>query len=368
MNSQDALAEALRNGVGWEAAMARAVEADGTGVSIVDSWMAEVGPERIPYTFQPGGSFILDESDLPSAWWGSGESVLAACGESLVIAGPMGTGKSTLGQQLALGRAGFDEYADLLGFPIMPSADRVLYLAMDRPRQIARSLRRMVGDAWRAQLDERVLVWKGPPPHDLAKHPSVLTRMAEDAGADMVVVDSLKDAAVGLTDDEVGSGYNRARQHALRAGVELLELHHVRKVTGGKTKTAPTLDDIYGSTWLTAGAGSVLLLDGVAGDPIVGVHHVKQPLAEVGPLRIIHDGESGRSTVWESADLVSIATATGTLSALDAAKAMFETDKPTPAEKEKARRRLDQLVRSGSLSIVDGGDKAANRPRLWGAA
>lgn len=61
-------------------------------------------PERTPYTFRPAGSFILDESALPAAWWGAGESVLAACGESLIIAGPQGTGKSTIAQQLALGR------------------------------------------------------------------------------------------------------------------------------------------------------------------------------------------------------------------------------------------------------------------------
>lgn len=326
------------------------------------------GEARRAYTFRPAGAFILDESALPAAWWGAGESVLAACGESLIIAGPQGTGKSTIAQQLALGRAGFPEYADLFGYPIRPGGGRVLYLAMDRPRQVARSFRRMVGDSWRAELDAKVSVWAGPPPYDLAKHPSVLTRMAEDAGADLVVVDSLKDAAVGLTDDEVGAGYNRARQHALRAGVELLELHHSRKASGGVTREHLTLDDVYGSTWISSGAGSVLLLNGAAGDPIVKVHHVKQPLSEVGPLRIVHDAESGRSTIFHATDLVAMAKASGGLSALDAARAMFETDKPDAAAKEKARRRLDALTRSGSLIVLDEGDKATSRPRLWGAA
>lgn len=100
---------------------------------------------------------------------------------------------------------------------------------MDRPKQIARSFRRMVGDAWRAELDARLTVWPGPPPYDIAKYPALLLKLAREAGADTVVVDSLKDAAVGISDDDVGAGYNRARQLALVEGVQLVELHHLRK-------------------------------------------------------------------------------------------------------------------------------------------
>jgi hypothetical protein len=38
-------------------------------------------------------------------------------------------------------------------------------------------------------------------------------------------------------------------------------------------------------TWLTSGAGSVILLNGQPGDPIVSLHHLKQPAAAVGPLQ-----------------------------------------------------------------------------------
>lgn len=333
-------------------------------------WGASAGdddPGRRQFTFHPAGAFILDTAKLPAAWWGAGSGCLATYGEALMIAGPQGTGKSTVAQQLALGRAGFGEYADLLGFPITPGRRRVLYLAMDRPRQIARGMARMVGTAWRDDLDDRLSVWVGPPPYDLAKHPSVLLALAEAADADTVVVDSIKDAAIGISDDEVGAGFNRARQAALAAGVELIEVHHTRKALNGGRTSAPTIDDIYGSTWLTSGAGSVLLLGGAAGDPIVTMHQVKQPADEVGPLKVIHDAETGRSTVWHAADLASLARVRP-LTALDAASALFETDKPTPAEREKARRRLDQLTRAGRLTVVDDGDQAAGRPRLWGAA
>ncbi len=235
------------------------------------------------YAFVPGGSFILDTSPDPEPLWGSGTEVLLAEGEALIIAGGQGLGKTTLAQQLTLGRCGFGEYADLLGWPIKPGAQRTLYLAMDRPNQASRSFRRMVGEQWRADLDDRLVVWRGPPPADLARYTGLLLDLCRRAAADTVVVDSLKDAAIGLTDDEVGAGYNRARQTAIAAGVEVVELHHNRKASNtGKRVVA--IDDLYGSTWLTSGVGSVLLLTGAPGDPIVNLQQLKQPADEVGPL------------------------------------------------------------------------------------
>jgi hypothetical protein len=47
--------------------------------------------------------------------------VLSADGEALINSGPQGVGKTTLTQQLGLGRCGFEEYAELLGFRIIPA-------------------------------------------------------------------------------------------------------------------------------------------------------------------------------------------------------------------------------------------------------
>jgi hypothetical protein len=326
------------------------------------------GQEAEPvYQFIRGGSFILDTDPDPQPIWGTGSEVLQADGESLVIAGRQGLGKTALTQQLVLGRCGFEEYSTLLGFPIVPGNGPVLYLAMDRPRQIARSFRRMVGEAWRAELDERLVVWPGPPPQDLAQYPALLTRLSQQARADTVVVDSMKDAAVGLSDDEVGARYNRARQLALVEGVQVIEPHHLRKAPSAKAGAPIDLDDLYGSTWLTAGAGSVILLTGNPGDPIVGLQHLKKPNETVGPFKIIHHWETGRSTLWHAADLVLLARQPAGITAADAARAMYDTDKPEPNEKEKARRRLESLARSGLLEVIDQGDQAANKPRRWGA-
>jgi AAA domain len=263
-----------------------------------------------------------------------GETAIRCSGptESLVIDGPQGVGKITLAQQLALGRAGFDEHTKLLGIPIIPGQRRVLYLAMDRPKQAARSFRRMVGDAWRTELDDRLSVWQGPQPYDLARHTSLLLQLCIDADADTAIVDSLKDAAIGLTDDEVGAGYNRARQTAIAAGVQVLELHHNRKVMAAAKTERPRIDDVYGSVWLTSGAGSVILLNGNPGDPIVGLRHLKQPASEVGPFKIIHEAETGQSQIWQEPDLALLAAQPDEVTANDMAKALFETHKPTAGD------------------------------------
>jgi len=117
-----------------------------------------------------------------------------------------------------------------------------------------------------------------------------------------VVIDSLKDAAIGLADDEVGAALNRAMQTALAEGVQVLALHHQRKGTNGHKPR--TLEDLYGSTWISAGAGSVVLLWGSAGDAIVELVHLKQPGAPVGPLKIEHDALAGTSEVVAGFDLL----------------------------------------------------------------
>lgn len=313
----------------------------------------------------PGGSFVLDIPDAIPAVWGEGTKVVWAEGEAFTLAGPAGVGKTTLAGQVVRGRlAG----GTVLGMPVAPTSSKVLYLAMDRPRQIARSLRRTLGDVDRVLLDERLVVWVGPPLKDMAEEPETLLRLAEKAGADTVVVDSVKDAAVGLSDDRVGAGYNRARQMCLAAGVEVMELHHM--VKKGENGADPTsLAHVYGSAWITAGSGSVALLWGQAGDPVVRWLHLKQPAEEVGPFPVEHDHLAGTSRIQDAVDLVVVARSAGKegTTAKGAACVLFETTKPTPAQKQKAWRRLDGLVRSGYLRRVDG-DDSQQKPTVWVAA
>ncbi|WOP17406.1 AAA family ATPase [Raineyella sp. LH-20] len=312
----------------------------------------------------PGGSLILDQPESPVPIWGTGDRVLMAEGESLVLLGAAGLGKTTLAQQWAFGRCGVPGFARLLDLPVTPGHRRVLYLAMDRPRQALRSMRRMIGPDVRDLLDERLVVWMGPPPVNLVQNPDALARLCAEAGADSVVVDSLKDAG-SVIDDEGGTGWNTARQTALVAGIAILELHHPRKLPAG---TIPGLDDAYGSTWITAGAGSVLGIGGAAGDSIVDLRHLKQPAEDLGTFKVLHDHAHGRSTIWDTADLVALAARPEGVTAVEAARAMFDQDKPDANQKAKARRKLEALVKAGDLALSEPGDRAANRPARWGVA
>ncbi|GAA2407357.1 hypothetical protein GCM10010420_39310 [Streptomyces glaucosporus] len=304
--------------------------------------------------FTPGAAFFHDVPDAPPAVWGAGSEVLWAEGEALLIAAPQGVGKTTLAHQIIRARIGLQE--DVLGFPVTPGR-RVLLLAMDRPSQTRRAGHRIFGRDDPAYLNEHLIVWQGPPPFDLAQRTDILAAMCDRAGADTVVIDSLKDAAVGLSEDQVGAGYNRARQKALANGVQVLELHHLIK--RGPNGAAPnTMADIYGSTWITSGAGSVILLWGEAGDPIVSFRHLKQPMDEVGPFHLSHDHAAGLTTVSHAVDLLALVRATGArgLTAAEAAQAIFETKKATRPQKEKARRRLERLTESGALLRIPAAD------------
>lgn len=115
-----------------------------------------------------------------------------------------------------------------------------------------------------------------------------LLAFAQEHGAGTVMIDSLKDMAPSLSDEATGQGINPAMQMCVAAGVEVLALHHQRKAQGVNTKPRK-LADVYGSRWLIAGCGSVLMLWGEAGDSIVELTHPKQPsgVRQVGSRRSV---------------------------------------------------------------------------------
>lgn len=319
--------------------------------------------------FTDGASFILDIQDQIPALWGEGDRVLWAEGESLMIISLSGVGKTTLANQLLSAQLGGipGVREEVLGLPVCPEKGKILYLAMDRPAQIARSLRRQFSEARRDILREQLVVWPGPPPRDIALNPSLLAELAERAGASVVYVDSLKDAALSLSEEAVASGWNRARQLLLKKGVQLVELHHTRKDWAGD------LSGVYGSTWLTAGAGSVVGLIGLPGDPIIGLRHLKQPATEVGPLRLSLDETTGTLSVLSGTDSVGLVKSAGDegLTATEFASMVFDTTKPTKNETEKARRQLARLTGDGKpLTEIPGrkGGADGGTPTRWTAA
>lgn len=311
---------------------------------VIEEIEARIANPHSAERLMPAGSFILDGSDTFVPLWGDGDQVAWAEGESLWICGPQGVAKSTLMQNVALRRHGILD-GDVLGWPVAQADTPGLYLAMDRPNQIKRSLRRMVGEEHRSALDANLVVWKGPPPADLAKHTDVLVNLADQAGAGTVYIDSLKDAAVGLADDEVGSGFNRAIQTCLANGVEVIGAHHQRKGQQGGPKPKH-IDDVYGSTWITSGAGSVILLWGKAGDIVMELEHLKPPAEPVGPFMVTVDFETGQVSIEDEVDLYELACRTPHgLQAEGAARALFRVTEPDRNQIEKARRKLKKHPR-----------------------
>ncbi|UUO01696.1 bifunctional DNA primase/polymerase [Mycolicibacterium novocastrense] len=342
------------------------------GIDVGRDAMDSDDSEHTPFAFQRGGAFIFDRAEVPRALWGCGNEILWAEGESLMIAGNMGLGKTTLEGLLIRAQLRLTGCGDgtLLGLHVAPAQGRVLALLMDRPHQAARALARQFDQADRDVLDDRLLVWAAPPPADLARRPELLLALARDADADVVYLDSVKDAAIGLSEDAVGAGYSRARSLLLADGRQLCELHHTikRGANGGPPTQAA---DIYGSAWITNGTGSILLLAGEPGDPIVECRHVRQPVEEVGPLTLLHDHGAGTVQIYHQADLAELAKAMGEngLTAKDAAAALFCRDGETPpsrAQIEKARRKLDRLASLGVLTEVAGAVGGRTKsPSVW---
>ncbi len=311
-------------------------------------WANEAAPEA-PSRFVAGGEFLFDGDGDEASIWGNGEAVAWASGESLLLYSGPGVGKTTLAGLLVRGRLGL--VSTVLGMPVVAGERRVLYLAMDRPRQISRALRRQFHPSERAVLDERLIVHKGPLADDLAKVPTLLADLAREHGADTIVIDSLKDAAARLAEDEGGRVYNIARQHALAEGVEVLELHHARKA-GSEGRRRLALDDVYGSVWLVAGGGSVLALDGEPGEPVVEVYGLRTPRGDIGPWRVSIDRAAGTMSAESAPTVLEALRGQGAMLAKDVARVVRGRDDVTKAEVERVRRELDRLVTAGLVERV----------------
>jgi replicative DNA helicase len=311
------------------------------------------------------GGVILDAPELVESVWGDNHRCLWAKGEPFLLCGPDGVGKTALAEQLALHLCGVGD-GMFLGLPVQ-STGQVLYLACDRPTQAIRSFRRMVGDADREMLDERLTIWRGPLPFNLASEPKGLVELAHQFNAQAVIIDSLKDVASDLSKEESGLGLNAAFQNAVAEGIQVGGLHHQRKQQSGAAKPRH-LSDVYGSRWITAGAGSVVMLWGEAGDLVVDFDHLKQPDEPVGPFKVIHNHVYGVSTVAESVDAWSVVQgARNGLTAAAVASEMFSAPAPTRNEIEKARRQLERLTREGHIHKRDGssGGKGGGEVALY---
>jgi len=337
-------------------------------------------PERPPSRFPNldralTGAAVLDAPAVPATVWGRGQRIAWASGQGFMITGHQGLGKTTIAQQLILHRLGI-RTGSLFGLPVtpLPPEGRVLLLAMDRPSQALGSMRRMVGEEHRAELAARLVVWPGPLPFALLDDPLALAEFVHDVcpGVGDVVVDSVKDLAAGISKDEVGSALNTAWQEVLMTGAELLLLHHQRKAQNGQQRLN-SLDDVYGSTWLTSGLGSVFGLDGTPGSPHVTVKHLKPVAEPLDDTPVRHDHASGtteRSSgvipAHQSVKAFVRHAGPGGATAHDAAVAVLGVPIVLAAEDKRIRRELARLVREGNVTKTPGTrTKDGATPDVW---
>jgi replicative DNA helicase len=337
------------------------------------------GPGRIgqwtvgvaaPTTLKPG-DYALDMPNTVPATWGRGSEVLMTPGEPTMVTGPIAVGKTTVVQQLALRYSGVRQ-GDLLNLPVAPAPDGagpLLYIAADRPSQALRSLRRMISEDDRQALRRRwrwQLGW--PMAVNIVRDPDSLLWWLEALPERpcAVVIDSLKDAAPNLADSETGAAINVALQRVVAAEIEVLVSHHQRKAQGGGESKPKTLADVYGSVFITAGMGSVILLWGEPGSLAVELSTLKAPADQVGPLEVILDPDRGEPSAPPPMSLAEQMTAAGkpTFTVREACEECYASY--SSSLRERARRKADREVAAGLLEVASGG-QAGGAPTTYKA-
>lgn len=310
--------------------------------------LEELGREEEPESssYLIGEKFIFDTpAEVPALWGRNGKEILWAKGQGLTIVAPQGTGKTSLAALLVESLLGLSE--NVLGFPVQQT-ESLLYLAMDRPYQIASAMRRVFEPHGREGLqDKKFTVWIGPPEKDLGKNPEHLMEMCNEVGARTVFIDSLKDAALRLTDEASAQGWNLAVQYCLREGIQVCALHHPTKHTGRDADRLIDLSDVYGSGWVTAGMGSVLSMWGAVGSSFFELTQLKSPTMVLDPLVVRrNDRTGGMEVIGGSLDWAWFFTEPHSIA--DLCKHMFGAE-TSRGNQEKARRQVHDLLARGVI-------------------
>lgn len=259
-----------------------------------------------------GDEFMFGEVAVDVPIWGDGDTLLWAEGGGLMIPSDQGLGKSLTAQQIVASRLGVGP-GELLGQSIhrLGSEKIVVYLALDRPRQIARSMARLFrSEVERSVARERLRIWTKPIPIDILGDTYAFADWVQETFGTNVgdlVIDSVKDLTpANLSHGEVGQSLDMAWKECRARGMNTLILHHERK-TGNEESRAnrmPSLDHIYGSVWLTSGMDSILHIQGKQGENLVRYTHLKAIVDMLDPIDAVHDQENGRTDVLTLANSV----------------------------------------------------------------
>lgn len=335
---------------------------------------AETGADEAQRNRLMSASTFLfrDNAAGDAALLGEGDQALHVSGEATFVVAVTGVGKSTFAQNYVLARMGL-RATSFIGLPVKPLAEgeAVLYLAADRPKQVHRSMLRMVNEDDAEALDRHLLFWKGPPPFLLNREPLQLLdfihEQEQQAGARIaeIVLDSLKDVALELAKDEGGSGVAQAINHVIADDREVMVLHHERKSERGAKRAPAHVEDVYGSQFLTSCAGNVVYLFGEPGAHVLKLHHLKQSADEVGPWQLLHDHDTGSITLDAERDLAALVRTGRGVTVKDACVHLWDDRSPDANTQAKARRKLDGLVKKGVARKVSSPSQGKAAPAHW---
>jgi hypothetical protein len=268
--------------------------ADSEANDMIEAAEVANGPDKL----LPGDVVL----DVPSATpiWGDCHSPWTAEGQSTLIVGPDGTGKTTICEHYSKARIGLEGWAgDLLGDPVklLPEDQNVLYLAADRPIQVMQGFGRGVNESHREMLHDRLRIWPGLPPMDLTTSAgqSWLLAMIEKFNIGLLIIDSRKDVGNVMDPREV----NRLNQLLKRLdadGVEVVIPHHPIQ-SAESPKHPPRITDVMGYREVYSGTGSVLMLKGKAGEGQAVLHQVKPIMEKHDKVHIAFDYSTGRANL-----------------------------------------------------------------------
>jgi hypothetical protein len=249
-------------------------------------------------------TFVEQHSRVEPLWGIGDERPYWASGEALILVGADGTHKTTIGQGLALRQAGIWHDPCLLGLKVRRVDGPVLYLALDRPAQQARSLTRFTSrldNEALAMLPERLVVWSGPLPGWVGSTPNGLTdfvaALGDERGCSFgaTIIDNVSDLYGNLADTDIASVAGQSVNRCASAGIETAALHHQRKRDTKSKKYPESIDDIYGGRMFTKATGTVLGLHRVmdSDDAPLTVTHLKAPLGFRGKVTVIPELATG---------------------------------------------------------------------------
>jgi hypothetical protein len=297
----------------------------------------------LPLTLRDAADMIAEADATVPAVWGEHPHVLWSKGETFMIAGATGAGKTTLAQQILLRRIGVI-MEPLMDMEVEVSERPIMYLSLDRDKQAQRSMRRMV-----ERLPRGRLMWHA----DLggyrptAEEPARFVEWLLMHGIGTCMLDSLY-AIIGSAKDEARlEWYKTLTRELAEAEIEFLVLHHFRKGSG--EEGASLIDQVYGGAQIGWSAGSILALSGEPGDEEVEAYHVKQPAKPCGPWTLKHDHEHGITSAEKHPSVLELLKAIGEGTAKDISEGCKRTGRNT----RRTEGELQILIKSGDV-IKDG--------------